>query len=114
MSSLDWMGVVTLVIEAAILFLSRLKSDQFTQMFAEMGGDLPLLTKIVLTPAYGAAWGLVLLLLASTNWWPTLRGRESAKRTAMVIGFVTGLGAIAAYMVGLYMPLFQTTANVAP
>ncbi len=112
MSGLDWMGVVTLVIEAAVLFGSRVYSSRFVETFEEFGGDLPLLTQVVLTPAYGAICGGLLLLLASTNFWPTLRGRDGAKKMAMVVGFVAGLGAIMTYVIGLYLPLFQVADNV--
>jgi hypothetical protein len=107
MSGLDWMGVVTLVIEAVVLLGSRMYSARFVATFEEFGADLPFLTKLVLTPAYGAVCGGLLLLVASMNFWPTLRGRDGFKKMAMVIGFVAGLGAIMTYVIGLYMPLFQ-------
>ena len=111
-SPLDWLGVVTLVIEAAVLFASRVYSDQFTETFSEFGAELPTLTIVILTPAYGAVCGALLLLIASTQWWPTLRNRPSARRTAMVVGFVAGLVAIMAYVIGLYLPIFRVADQV--
>ena len=106
LSGTDWMGLVTIVIEAAILGVSRLYTGSFVELFSESGGAIPWLTKVVISPAYGAVCALTLLLCGSAMWWPSLKHRPSTKRLFLVLGFVFGLGAIALYVIGLYLPIF--------
>jgi hypothetical protein len=112
LNAMDWMGVATLAIEALVLVVSRVYTSKFTEVFSEFGGDLTVLTKIVLSPVYGAIAAALLLLCASAMWWPALRGRQGTKRTFLVIGFVFGLGTIGLYVIGLYLPIF-TMADLA-
>ena len=110
---LDWLGLVTILVQAGILGFSRTYTGAFHELFAQTGADPGLLTNVVLSPIYGALTALLIVLCGSALWWPSLRGKMSMKRGFLMTGFLLGMIAIALYVIGLYIPIFALPGNAA-
>ena len=82
-------------------------------MFADFGGELPWLTKIVLTPwpalaASVVATGAVVIGLALG------RLAMGSRRALIVAGFFIALGGLGVCVAGVYLPIVEIAGAVAP
>ena len=111
-TTLDWIGVVITGFETLALLLFPLVGRSFARMFADFGGELPALTKLVLTGwppicfAIATALGLALGLRPAS---------KLQRRRAWVVGaFVLGGLGFAACLVAMYLPVFSIAEAVRP
>ena len=104
-------AVITSVAIAGLLTIPLWLAPHFAAMYQALGGEIPLLTRAVLSPWFGP--GCALLPLASLGY--ALAARKAtlhSRRRLIVLGFVLAAGAGALCLVGLYLPLFSLAGAI--
>jgi type II secretory pathway component PulF len=112
LTALDGIGVVLDgLLAAALIAFPHVVTPRFEAMFNEFGsGPLPVLTRLALAmwfpTALGAApaTGLVLGCIPAVP--------RAVRRSALVVGFVVGLFALAACLVGMYLPIYDLAGSI--
>lgn len=110
---LDWIGVA--VVCKTIIALASLPpylAPRFKQMFAEFGETLPALTRWITSyPWLGPLVALVpeSLVAAGLAAPPLSLGN---RRWLLVVAFLVAGGALALFVFGLYMPIFELAGSI--
>ncbi len=87
-------------------------APSFTSMFEAFGGELPLVTRLVIHPAFGPAMVLAATAAMAGAW----RLPPSPDRRAAWLGglFVVNALGISAVIFALFLPMFATFRNLDP
>ncbi len=102
---------MVVIFVAAMLFLPPVFQRSFAKMFADFGSrsDLPLLTRVGLSPWYGAA-------LASPALAVLLAGLLARRRVLILIALVAALFGVVAgiptFLAAMYLPIFRLADKV--
>ncbi|MCA9551761.1 MAG: hypothetical protein KC933_17120 [Myxococcales bacterium] len=108
-TALDWIAAVLAGLVALGLFLFPvIVIPPWRSMLAELGGAVPGLTQLALTPWFAPAHGLVAVVLLGMG----ARGRLTRRRAAVVAAFFWGAAALAANITALYLPIFQLSGTI--
>ena len=104
---LDWVGLVLVLLPVSFLLTwPWLLAPAYRSMFSDFGGELPLLTQLVLSPWLTLAFAVVSLGLVGGA--ALLRGASIGNRRALaVVAFVVALVGVAMCFLGVYLPIFQ-------
>jgi len=107
---LDWIG--TLVTGAAIAGLMLFPVGSYRKIFQDFGSpqDLPLLTRIVLSPGFPLV--LALPALVSIGLGFRERRRVSRRRTWVVAAFGLACLGFAVCVVAMYLPIFTLAGKI--
>lgn len=100
----DWIGVLVVALGVAFLMVFPFAvADRFAAVFRELGGPLPAVSRLVLTPWFSPAVALVPvgLLVAAFTRRPSL----GVWRALVAGAFATVLVSTTVCMVGLYAPI---------
>ncbi|HET6604073.1 MAG TPA: type II secretion system inner membrane protein GspF [Xanthomonadaceae bacterium] len=83
-NALIYPAILVVMVLASLVLLLAYVVPQFMPLFQDMGADLPLLTRIVLSLGefVRAAWWIVVLLLAGAVWWFRRQLRDPDRRLA--------------------------------
>ena len=112
LSALDWIAAsLALLLDVALVLFALVHAPSFRGMFADFGGELPLLTRLVLTPwpalvICAAATALVLTGVALT------RSAMGLRRGLIVLGFLVALIGLGVCVVGVYLPIVEVAGAV--
>ncbi len=95
-----------------LLVLPRVAAPHFEQMFRELGGEMPALTRFVLS-----FWGAPVLSIIPLGCMSTaLFFRRSApigeRRILLVVAFGLTVVGSAIYLLGLYLPIFTIADQI--
>jgi hypothetical protein len=106
-SALDWLGLIAaaLVVAAVGLYLPLIVRPRFVAMFADFGGPLPLVTRLVVRPWFlplVATVPAALLVVAVVR----RASRPSVRRGLVVAAFALALVQGAFSVWALYAPIF--------
>jgi hypothetical protein len=113
MTTLDWIAVamVGMMVAKLGLVIPFLLAPTFRAMFADLGGDLPWLTRGVV-----AGWLPVALATVPSALLVVGVAKRSlsvkVRRAALVAGFAAGAAAIALCLAGLYLPVLEMAGNI--
>lgn len=110
---LDWIGVImTAGTVVALIVLPRVAAPWFEIMYRDLGGEMPALTRFVLS-----AWGgPVLSIIPAALLFVGLVLQKDApiaqRRLLLVLAFVATVIGSALYLFGLYLPIFTIAGNI--
>ena len=110
LTAADWIGLVLVALGSlALAWLSTLGAT-FGEMYRELGGPLPLATRIAIHPATGPALSIVPLVLlgVATRGSLTLAARRRCLAVAFVFIVIAGLG----YRRALYAPMLDLAEKI--
>ena len=103
----DGLGTgITVSAVIAVVYM-QLHADGFADMYRDLGGRLPLLTRVVLHPAWTFAAPLGIVLLASA----ALVARQRF-RLAMIAIAALALLTVAVTYAGTYQPMWALAGNI--
>lgn len=112
LTALDWIAAaLAWLLAAALVLFGLVYAQSFRGMFADFGGELPRLTRLVLTPwpalAFcAAATALVLAGVALT------RRAMGLRRALIVVGFLVALIGLVLCVGGVYLPIAEIAGAV--
>lgn len=106
LTALDWIAAALgWLLAGALVLFALVHAPGFRKMFEEFGGELPVLTRLVLTP-----WPALAACAVATA---TLVGGVALRRRALiVIGFFLALGGLGLCVAGVYLPIFEVAGAV--
>jgi hypothetical protein len=108
---LDWFGVVVAAAGGALLAAFPFTvAPAFGRMFQDMGGALPAVTRIALSPGPALALAGVCLALVAVGVWPG--GSLRRRRLLVVAGFVVFLASLAFLTSALYAPMLGMASAI--
>lgn len=92
----------------ALLFLAwmAIRGDGLARMYAELGGELPLLAKVVLHPAW--RFGIVAVVLGAL----VVSALRATHRFAVLAAGIAGIAAAVLSYVGAYSPIWALAGNI--
>jgi hypothetical protein len=108
----DWFGLILgLLVALFLLAFPFTVAPAFLGMFADFGGELPLFTRIALSPWFGLSLGIVVGALLAVA--ALLRGRSVVlRRGLVVVAVVIGLAGFALCIAGAYLPIFNIAGAI--
>lgn len=110
LAALDWVLVVVAGNTAVFLLGFSLVTDRFRAMFEDFGATVPLLTRIAARWYSPVIAGLVVAALLVAGL------RVGPKRQRALLGGAAGLGvvSVAAFLYGIYWPIFAIAGQIKP
>jgi hypothetical protein len=109
---LDWIGVVLTMGQIMGLFFFPTIAVAFADMYADIGGSLPLLTRFVTQPWFTIVLGVICLSVFSLQWLKFFKSRLKRRRAVVVLSFLLASAAMAVCVVGLYLPIFKLASPI--
>lgn len=105
---------VALITALGLVGLHLYGAAQMTAMLGDFGGDvvLPLLTRVVLAPAYGLVVALCAIGLCAAGAWLRHGGRPGGRALIATATLVSVVGT-ALFVVGAYLPVFELSGAIA-
>jgi hypothetical protein len=105
-TALDWIAAALgWLLAGALILFALLYAPSFRKMFEDFGGDLPVLTRLVLTP-----WPALVACAIATA---TLVGGVALRRRALIVlGFFLALGGLGLCVAGVYLPIVEIAGAV--
>jgi len=112
LTALDWIGAaLAWLLALALLLFPLVVLPSFRAMFSDLGGELPQLTRLVLTP--WPALGLGATAAASTAAGVALlRSGVGLRRGLIVAGFFVALLGLGLCLAGVYLPIVELAGAV--
>lgn len=109
-SILDWMGlVVATMATISLMMFPVFIAPHFRVMYADFGGEIPVLTHWVLNPWFAPVFGAASAILIGLG----LRGKRIAQRRMLVVtAFGFSCASFALVWVGLYLPILNLAAAI--
>jgi hypothetical protein len=111
-ATLDWIAAIAAALEAAALFVFPLVGRSFAVVFRDLGGELPLLTRLAISPWFPLS--LAALVGAGIAVGARTKTNAPLRRGMLVGAWVTGGLALGACLVGLYWPIFAIAGAIKP
>ena len=114
LSILDWIGIVLTVPATLTLFVFPIAiAPSYLSMFADFGGELPAITRLVLSPWFTPMLGLIPVGLLIGAWRAGL-DRIGVLRALVVAAFVSGMVGVAFTWIALYQPMSAMADAIQP
>jgi uncharacterized BrkB/YihY/UPF0761 family membrane protein len=109
LSALDYVAAIVAGLAAFALAVFPFIAASFARIFRDIGGELPLFTRIVLVP-----WQPLLALASAALIVFGLRAKKpvSQRRLALAGAFAVAFFTFAANVIGLYLPIFALAGNI--
>lgn len=109
LTAVDMVAVVVAGLAALALAVFPFIAASFARIFRDLGGDLPVFTRMVLVP-----WQPVLALVSAGLIVFGLRAPRAlrARRVAIAAAFAVAFFSFAACVVGLYLPIFAMAGSI--
>jgi uncharacterized BrkB/YihY/UPF0761 family membrane protein len=109
LTSLDMVSVVVAGLAAIALAIFPFIAASFARVFKDLGGEIPLFTRMVLVP-----WQPVLALASAGAIAFGLRARRPLRqrRVALAGAFALAFFSFAGCVIGLYLPIFALAGSI--
>jgi uncharacterized BrkB/YihY/UPF0761 family membrane protein len=109
LTAVDMVAAVVAALAAIALAVFPFIAASFARVFRDLGGELPLFTRIVLVP-----WQPVLALASAGLIVFGLRSRRPLRqrRVALASAFALAFFGFAANVIGLYLPIFALAGSI--
>lgn len=111
MRSLTGLDIVALAVSAISLLLivacTFMVLPHFASMFADFGGELPAVTRLVLTPWFPPAMGLIAPAIAAEA-----IARHQARTERLIVAIVLAVALPTLGLIGLYLPIFTIAGSI--
>jgi len=98
--------LITWLSITALLFFPVV-ANQYSIMFNDFGGKLPLLTKIVLKGWYPHGCALLSIVTMALRWFPERMVSIRAVRTVVILSLVLSCTGVALCVIGVNLPMFE-------
>lgn len=109
LNALDYVAAIVAGLASFALAVFPFIAASFARVFKDLGGELPLFTRIVLVP-----WQPVLALVSGAAIVYGLRARRPIRSRRMMLAgaFALAFFSFTACVVGLYLPIFEMADNI--
>src|ERR1039457_3378512 len=104
-SILDWIGVVYIFMQIMGLFYFPQSAARLRELYNEIGGNLPMLTTLVLKPWFSISLGIVSLSIFSLQWHKSIKLSLRKRRAVVVFSFIFVTTVITVCIIAIYLPI---------
>jgi hypothetical protein len=114
-TALDWIAVsLSALVVVALFAFPFTVARSFARMFADFGGELPVVTRLALTPWAAPAMALVAASPTAIAVAVPAKGSLGLRRGLVVLGFLLAVAALALAMYAMYAPIFELAGKIKP
>ena len=106
MTIIDRIGMVYIVSNILGLLLFPNVANTFRGMFQDFGGELPVITLLVLKPWFSIMFAVSGAVVFSLQWHKKIKTNIKHRRTVVIAAFIIVVTAAAVCVIGLYLPIF--------
>lgn len=106
--------LVVISLSATLVLLDRFAIPVYAKTYAEFGGNLPMITRAVLSHVVPLAAAAIAVVLGSLGMFVRTRGSNSMALGLGLAGIATGLGGVAFCFYALYAPMFELAGKIKP
>ena len=109
LTALDFVAAIVAGLAAFVLAVFPFIAASFAKVFKDLGGEVPLLTRIVLVP-----WQPVVALASAAAIVYGLRGRHPIKKRRMSLAgaFALAFFTFSGCVIALYLPIFALAGSI--
>ena len=105
MTVIDRIGMVYVVSNILGLLLFPRIANAFSGMFQDFGGELPVLTLLVLNPWFSIQFAVSGAVVFCLQWHKGIKTNIKQRRLILIIAFVIVVTATMVCVIGLYLPI---------
>lgn len=106
--------LVVVSLSATLVLLDRFAIPAFAKMYAEFGGELPLVTRAVISHVFPLITALLAFAVGVLSFVARSRGSKSMALGLGLSGIGIGLFGVAFCFYALYAPMFELAGKIKP
>ncbi len=106
--------LVVISLSATLVLLDRFAIPVYAKMYAEFGGNLPMITRAVLSHFVPLGAAAIAVVLGALGVFARRRGSDSTALTLGLAGIATGLFGVVFCFYALYAPMFELAGKIKP
>jgi hypothetical protein len=109
---LDWIGIVYILVQAVGLLYLPAAAASFGAYTEDMGGTLPTITVLILSPWFTYSLLPITLLIFSLQWYKDIKHSLKLRRIAIASSFAFQQLAYGVFLLGMYAQYYKLFSPV--